>query len=511
MAAAVLALHGGTVLAAGEGTGAKPPNIVFILADDLGYADIGCYGQAKIRTPNIDALAAQGMKFTQHYAGNAVCAPSRCVLMTGLHPGHAWVRNNREVKPEGQFSLPADAITIARVLKDRGYATGAFGKWGLGGPNAPGEPWKMGFDRFYGYLCQMQAHNYYPESLWDNDKVVKLDNPPIPLATKLPEGADPTTSESYAQYTGRQYSADLIAEQARAFLRQHKDGPFFLYWPTTVPHVSLQVPYDSRAEYEGKLPDTPYTGTQGYVPQWAPHATYAAMVTRFDTEVGRLMALLKESGQEDNTIVVFTSDNGPTHDHMGGADSPFFASADGLRGLKGSLYEGGIRVPLIVRWPGHVKPGSVNDHVTAFEDWFPTLAQIAGAQAQVPAKLDGVSFLAALQGGKFEGHPFVYREFPAYGGQQSIREGEWKLIRTHLTPPKKGAKAAAAEEDADTASSPTLELYNLKSDPGEQKNVAEEHPAIVERLQGIGRNQHVPSPNFKFAALDNETTAAKAD
>jgi arylsulfatase A len=474
------------------GAETRPPNIVFILADDLGYGEIGAYGQEKIRTPSLDKLASEGMRFTRHYAGSPVCAPSRCVLMTGLHPGHAWVRNNREVKPEGQFPLPADAVTIAKLLKERGYVTGAFGKWGLGGPDSTGEPLKQGFDRFYGYNCQRVAHSFYPQSLWDDDRVVKLDNPPMEMKSRLPADADPNSSASYAAFAGKDYSADLIADQALRFVRDNSEAPFFLYWPTTVPHLALQVPEDSLAEYLGKWPDPPYTGGRGYLPHFAPRAAYAAMITRMDREIGRLLELLGELGLADDTIVVFTSDNGPAYDGIGGTDTEFFRSAGGLRGLKGSLYEGGIRVPLIVRWNGRIAPGSLSDHVTGFEDWLPTLLELAGL-GKGPA-LDGISFAPTLLGNSQPERGFLYREFPAYGGQQSVWMGDWKLIRRELMP-QRGSET-----------SPTLELFNLKNDPAEKADVASANPEVVARLMEIMRAERTPSEHFPFPALDRETT-----
>lgn len=475
-----------------------PPNIVFILADDLGYGDIGSYGQTKIRTPNLDKLATHGMRFTQHYAGSPVCAPSRCVLMTGKHPGHASVRNNREIKPEGQFPIPAEEVTLAEVLKKHGYTTGAFGKWGLGGPGTIGEPLKQGFDRFYGYNCQRIAHNFYPESLWDNDRVVRLDNPKIEKG-ELPANADPNSTASYAAFSGKQYSADLIAEQALKFVQDNKEKPFFLYWPTTVPHLALQVPEDSLAEYAGKWPDPPYTGDHGYMPHIAPRAAYAAMITRMDKEIGRLLTLLDELKLADNTIVIFTSDNGPTYERLGGADSDFFNSSGGLNGRKGSVYEGGLRVPLIVRWNNRIAAKSASEQVTGFEDWIATLLELAELDA-APKGTDGVSFAATLLGQKQEPRPFLYREFPAYGGQQMARVGDWKIVRRNLMKDKKNPTA-----------SPTLELFNIKADPAEQQNVAAANPEQVKKLSAILREQHTPSADFKFPALDNPTTATVAE
>ncbi len=477
----------------------RKPNIVLLIADDLGYGDVGCYGQTKIRTPNIDRIAAEGMKFTQGYAGNAVCAPSRCVLMTGFHPGHAYIRNNTSVKPEGQGPIPDESITVAELLKAQGYATGAFGKWGLGPFGSSGDPLKQGFDRFYGYNCQGKAHNYYPTVLWDNDKQVAIDNPEIDAhANKLPAGADPNNPASYKQFTGKQYSADLIAEQARRFIRDNKDRSFFLFFPTTVPHLALQVPEDSLAEYRGKWPDPPYPGGKGYLPHFAPRAAYAAMITRMDREIGRMMDLVKELGLDDNTIFLFSSDNGPlngTHAGLAGTDATFFNSAAGLRDGKGSLYEGGIREPFVVRWRGHIAAGKTCDRVVGFEDILPTFMELAGAKNATP-KVDGISFAPTLLGKKQPPRPFLYREFPGYGGQVSIRLGDWKLVRQNLMgrPKAKGKKVEPM----------TLELYNLKDDVAETKNVAAQHPDIIAKMQKIMREQHTPSSVFPLPVLDQE-------
>ncbi len=454
------------------------PNIIFILCDDLGYGDVGCFGQKKIRTPNVDRLAAEGMRFTQHYAGNAVCAPSRCVLLTGKHPGHAFIRDNREAKPEGQFPLPADTVTVAKLLKQRGYATGAFGKWGLGGPGSSGAPDRQGFDRFYGYNCQRVAHNYYPDHLWDNDRRVALDNPVFAAHQKLPAGADPKDPKSYAAFTGKQYAPDLIAEQARDFIRANKDKPFYLYFPTTVPHLALQVPEDALAEYLGRWPDEPYVGGRGYLPHRAPRAAYAAMITRLDREIGHMMDLVKELGLEERTLFVFTSDNGPLYEKLGGTDCEFFESAGPLNGRKGSLYEGGIREPLIVRWKGRIAAGQTSDRVTGFEDWLPTLLELSGGTP--PQDVDGISFAPTLLGKTQAPRPFLYREHQGYGCQQAIRIGDWKGVRAKL---KKNPHAP-------------LELYDLKNDLGESKDVAAEHPDIVAQMLKLMKAQHVPSKDF---------------
>ncbi|MFM1942728.1 MAG: hypothetical protein RI897_1710 [Verrucomicrobiota bacterium] len=468
-----------------------PPNIIFFMADDLGYAELGCYGQTKIRTPNLDRLANAGMRFTSHYAGNAVCAPSRCVLMTGLHPGHAQVRDNSEVKPEGQRPLLKDTATLARLLQQAGYTTGAFGKWGLGPVGSDGDPLRQGFNRFFGYNCQRVAHNFYPTYLYDNDQRLPLDNPDFPAHQKLPEDADPNDPASYKRYQGNDYAPDRIMAAARDFIRSNQDNPFFCYVPTTVPHLALQVPEDSLAEYKDAFPeDPPYTGNKAYLPHHSPRAAYAAMVTRMDHEIGRIMQLIDELGLTDNTLFIFTSDNGPTYDRLGGSDSDFFASAGPFRGLKGSLYEGGIRVPLVAHWPGHIQPGTTSDRLTGFEDWLPTLLEITGHKNLIPAKLDGISFAPTLLGRPQSERPFLYREFPGYGGQQFVRSGNWKLIRQDWN------RAPNAKLQ------PRTELYNLANDPGEQHNLTTTQPERVKSLLEILNQQHTPSATFPFSRLD---------
>jgi len=434
----------------GFGADRRKPNIVYIIADDLGYAEVGCYGQKKIKTPNIDKLAAQGMKFTQHYSGNPVCAPSRCVLMTGKHSGHSQVRGNKQVGGQegwklgsttgGQWPLEAGTITVAKILQEAGYTTGAFGKWGLGRVGTTGDPNRQGFDHFFGYICQRQAHTYYPNHLWRDGKVEWIE--------ENKDGKEQV------------YSHDLIADEALKFVKANKDRPFFLYAPFTIPHVALQVPEDSLAEYKGKWPDPPYTGDKGYFPHPNPRACYAAMVTRMDRDVGRIMSLLKELNLEDNTIVMFTSDNGPTFN--GGSDSEFFESARPLRGLKGSVYEGGIRVPFIVRWPGRVKAGSVSEHICAFWDFLPTCCELIGVDA--PGDIDGISILPTLlgQGKKQKKHEYLYWELR---GQQGVRMGRWKAVR-----PKPNRK---------------IQLYDLDKDIGEQNDVAGAKPGIATKMAEI--------------------------
>ena len=417
---------------------ADKPNIVFVLADDLGYGDLGSYGQKIIRTPSLDRMAAEGMRMTVHYSGNNVCAPSRCVLMTGKHPGHAYVRDNRQMPgfPEGQTAVPEGYLQLPLTLKKLGYATGAFGKWGLGPMTSTGDPLKQGIDRFFGFNCQGVAHNHYPTHLWDNDQQIALRNPKFAAHQKLPDDADPKSPDSYTRYSGQDYAADVITEQALQFVRDHKDHPFFLFMPTPVPHRALQVPEDSLKEYEGAFPDEPFVGANGraYLPHRTPRAAYAAMITRMDREVGRVMQLVQELGLDEKTIFIFSSDNGPLFERYGGTDSDFFKSAGEFRGRKGTMYEGGVRVPCIVRWKGKIAPGNTSDRVTGFEDWLPTLLELAGATDQTPRDIDGISFAPTLFGKPQEPRPFLYRYCPGSMGQQFVRVGNWKAIRLRLHP-----------------------------------------------------------------------------
>ncbi len=458
-----------------------PPNIIFIVADDLGYRELGSYGQEKIRTPHIDRLAAEGMRFTRHYSGSPVCAPSRAVLMTGKHPGHAWVRDNKEIQPEGQAPIPATEVTLAERLRERGYTSGIFGKWGLGFPGSEGDPLEQGFDRFFGYNCQRHAHSYYPGYLWDDNERIALNNePPVPGHAKLAENADPADPSSYAPFQGTDYASDRIAEQALAFINDNRDRSFFLYYPTIIPHLALHVPDDSLAEYTALGWEDPPADAR-YTPHFTPRAAYAAMITRMDRNVGRILDLLDELELADNTIVVFTSDNGTTYL---GPMAEFFDSVGTLRGLKGSSYEGGLRVPALVRYPGRVKTNSVNSTLSGFEDWMPTLLSLAGSSEESG---DGLDLSPALLDGVEMDRAFLYREFAGYGGHQAVWVGKWKGIRPRLA-------------DGDTS----IELYNLEDDMSESTDVAEQHPDVIAEIASIMEREHSPSELFPLNTIDRQ-------
>ncbi len=484
LASALLALAACAGGDRAEGS-SRPPNVVFILTDDLGYAELGCYGQEKIRTPNLDRLAAEGMRFTQFYTGSAVCAPSRCTLMTGKHSGHAYTRSNGNPPGRGpqrvpdffpgQNPIPDEETTIPEMLKARGYATGAMGKWGLGYEGSSGDPNRQGFDLWYGYLCQGHAHNHYPTWLWRNGE---------------PEALRGNTHGA----TGATYSQDRFTEVALDFIRDHRSRPFFLYLPFIIPHVSIQVPEESLSEYQGAFPEVEHEDRSNYIPHPAPRAGYAAMVSHMDRAVGKVMDLLRDLGLDRHTVVFFSSDNGPVYGRVGGADSAFFRSAGPLRGFKGSLYEGGIRVPMIVRWPGRIRAGAVSAHAGANWDVMPTIAELTGAEA--PGGIDGLSFAPELLGRPQKPHGFLYWEFPSYGGQQAVRMGNWKAVRQNLTGPRAEIRT---------------ELYDLSKDVGETTDVSAAHPELVRRAEEIFRRERVPSAIFPFPALDREAPGAWVD
>ncbi|MCE5205420.1 MAG: arylsulfatase [Porphyromonadaceae bacterium] len=460
------------------------PNIIYILADDLGYGDVGCYGQKYIKTPNIDRLATEGLLFTQHYAGAPVSAPTRCCLMTGKHLGHAYIRNNREIKDSsdfkaGQTPLPENTFTIARMLQNAGYTTALIGKWGLGSIESNGAPNKQGFDFFYGYSDQAHAHNHYPLFLWRNEKQeflqgnVSSAHPKIDKSEIVPE-------MEYKKYQGEHYSLDLMAGEALNFVEKNKDNPFFLYLAFTIPHRALQVPEESVESYENIFNETLYDGKRGYTPHPKPKAAYAGMITRMDQKIGELMDKLKVLGLDHNTIVMFSSDNG--HTGTGGADVNFFNSSGGLRGAKGTLYEGGIKVPFIVRWTGKILPNKTTNHISAQYDLMLTLAELTGQKIE---DTDGVSFLPTLLGNtdKQKKHDYLYWEFSNGGGQYAIRMGDLKGVRMNV-------------KDNNESH---WEIYNVTTDPSESKNIAENHPRLIQKFNQITKKR-TPSvfPEWNF-------------
>ena len=462
----------------------KQPNIIYILADDLGYADLGCYGQTKIETPNIDLLAQHGMRMMQYYAGSPVSAPTRCITLTGLHSGHSYIRGNDELPDrgdvwshaamladaslEGQIPLPAGTITYPLLLQQAGYTTGCVGKWGLGYPGSEGAPNNMGFDFFYGYNCQRQAHTYYPPFLYRNEQREYLPNELLPPGTWLDEGADPYDEQSYANYTQQVYSPDPMYDEILQFVESNKNKPFYLHWTTTLPHVALQAPERWVKYYVDKFGDEePYISGQGYFPCRYPHATYAAMISYLDEQVGGLVAKLKALGLYENTVIIFTSDNGPSF-AAGGYDPVWFDSAHPFKSEqgwgKGSVREGGIRVPMIISWHGKIKPNSQSNHICAAWDTMATICELAHIDAP---ENDGISFVPALLGHQQTAHDYLYWEFPEGGGSKAIRMGKWKGVIQNIR--------RDGESD--------LVLFDLETDPREQHNLTAEHPDIQQTLR----------------------------
>jgi arylsulfatase A-like enzyme len=449
----------------------EKPNIVYILADDLGYGDLSSYGQTRFQTPNLDKMANEGMLFTDHYSGTTVCAPSRSSLMTGMHTGHTAIRGNKEWKPEGQWPMADSVFTMAEMLQEAGYVTGAFGKWGLGFVDTEGSPNKQGFDEFYGYNCQRMAHNYYPGHLWDNENKVIM------------EGNSGDKFEIYAPH--------LIHDRALQFIEKNKDKPFFMFYPNVIPHAELLLPEENLAEFRGKyLPEKEFKGAEPGDPEFREgpygtqpesHAAFAAMVTLLDKQVGEVLEKLKELGLDKNTIVMFTSDNGP---HLeGGADPDYFDSNGPLKGYKRDLYEGGIRVPMLAWWPGKIEAGSTSNHPSAFWDVMPTVAELTGME--LPDNIDGVSFLPTLLGqGEQNKHDYLYWEFHEKGGRQALRKGNWKLVRYNVL----------------NNENTTTELYDLSVDIGEENNLADENPELVKELLDLMNNARTESVDFPFFA-----------
>ena len=443
----------------------KQPNIVLIMADDLGIGDLGSYGQTKIKTPRIDELAKKGAKFTNFYSGTSVCAPSRSALMTGQHTGHTFIRGNKELEPEGQQPLADSVNTMAMALQKAGYTTGAFGKWGLGMVGTSGDPNRKGFDEFYGYNCQRQSHRYYPTHLWHNNLRVEL------KGNNLVEKVH--------------YAPELIQTKALAFIEHNKDKPFFLFVPTVLPHAELAGPDDLFFNnYKDAFSETLHKGNDygpkatiaGYASVEKPRATYAAMVSRVDHYVGQIIDKLKDLGLLENTIIMFTSDNGAHRE--GGADPDFFNSTAGLRGYKRDLYEGGIRTPFIVSWPTVVKSNTTVDHKAAFWDIMPTLVEISGQQME--SYTDGISFLPSLKGsGKQKKHEYLYWEFHEDGGRQAILVDNWKLIKL---------KVKSAQ--------PIFELYDINKDPQEQRNLIVQYPKVATKLTKKLESVRTENPVF---------------
>jgi arylsulfatase A-like enzyme len=445
----------------------KPPNIIFILADDLGYGDIGCYGQQQIETPNLDQLANEGMRFTQHYAGSTVCAPSRCCLITGLHTGHALIRGNASVP------LQENSITVGKLLKDAGYRTGHIGKWGLGEAGSTGAPNNQGFDHFFGYLNQIRAHNFYPDYLWRNGEKVMLDNEVVVADKGYSKGI------GTASTIQEEYSHDLFTREAFHFIEESKDTSFFLYLAYTIPHANNE--HWLIDEHGMEVPDYGKYADK----EWPePQKGLAAMISRMDADIGKIKQKLEELGIAENTFMLFTSDNGP---HAEGMNDPDFFNSNGpLKGIKRDLYEGGIRVPMIAWWPGRIKPGSVTDHISAFWDFLPTACDVAGMA--VPQDVDGISYLPVLLDREQEKHEFLYWEFFEQGGKQAVRKDKWKGVRLSMS------------EDPDAP----IELYNLQNDLSENNNVAAKNPGIVVMMDSIMNIARTESPHFKYNFEKND-------
>jgi arylsulfatase len=490
------------------------PNIIYILADDLGYGEVGVYGQTKIETPNIDALAKDGMMFTQHYSGAPVCAPARAVLLTGKHLGHSFIRGNDEWAQrgqvwnykavandwtlEGQRPMPTDTKMFSSELQKAGYKTGMFGKWGLGAPNTESIPTKMGFDYFFGYNCQRQAHTYNPLHLYENEARYPLQNDTVPPGTGLTPGVDSLDEDAYAKYNQTDYAETVSFDKMMNFVERNKSEPFFLYWASPIPHVPLQAPKNWVDYYRAKFGEEPpysfYEGERGsYFPNRYPHATYAAMISYLDENIGKLVKYLKSEGLYDNTLIMFTSDNGPTY--TGGSDSPWFESGGPFSSVygrgKGFLYEGGIRVPFIASWPKKIKAGSKSDHISAFYDVFPTLQEITSNN--IESGLDGISFYSEMIGKPDQKrHEYLYWEYPEYGGQTAIRKGDFKVLWKDM---KKGNEE--------------VEVYNLAEDIAEKQNIASLHPELVSEFYQIMCKEHKTPETERFIieAIEEKCTS----
>ena len=467
-----------------EANADRPPNIVLILADDLGYGELGSYGQTKIKTPHLDRLAEQGMRFTRHYSGAPVCAPARCVLLTGKQLHRAQIRGNKKFpKFEGQWPLEKGTQTLATALQNAGYQTGGFGKWGLGNATNSGNPNSLGFDTFYGYYCQRVAHSYYPPYLNHNDRRETLNVPPVPGHYKVPEDQR-ANFDGFARFEGRVYAPDRILAEALQFVRENSARPFFLYLPFVEPHVAMQPPGEWVDAYPTEWDEKPYLGTSGYTPHPRPRAGYAAMISDLDEHVGFVMAELEALGLAENTLVLFTSDNGPTHD-VGGADTKFFHSTGGLHGRKGSVFEGGLRVPLIARWPGRIPAKTVCQRPSGFHDLLPTLCEVAGAKK--PKGTHGESLVPCLLNGASGPRktPMVW-EFHGYRGQQAVLfPNDIKVVRRNVR-----------KEPG------PWQVFDLAQDPQESTDLSKSHPEWIQKAKKILAEERTPNANFPMKTLD---------
>ena len=452
------------------------PNVIYILADDMGYGDLGCYGQEKIKTPNIDRLASEGMRFTQHYVGTPVCGPSRCNLLTGQHSGHAYIRGNyglpdykENVSETGSYPIPENMPTLGTLFKQAGYTTGAIGKWGIGNYDNSGDPQKHGFDFFNGYYDQRHAHNYYTTHLWKNGKWDSLNNPVIDVHPELK--AENVKPEDVAAYNGKEYSIDRMTANALDFINKNKDKPFFLYLPYTLPHAAFQIPPSGIERYRKLFDEKPHLMMSAYVPTFYPYSTYAAMISYLDEQVGMVEALIKKLKLDKNTIVIFCSDNGPAHTL--GVNNNYFKSSGILRGAKEDLYEGGIREPFIVKWPGKVEAGKVNNYISATYDMMETFAALLHVKAP---KNDGLSILPTLLGNKADQkqRSYLYWEYPDHGGQLAIRMGKWKGVKTGLY---KNPQAP-------------WQIFNLETDESEKADVADQNPQLITEFNDIVKREH---------------------
>jgi arylsulfatase A-like enzyme len=482
------------------------PNIILILADDLGYTELGSYGQKIIETPHIDALAENGIRFTQFYSGSPVCAPSRYTLLTGMHTGKALIRanygrpgvnSNYEVTAvyerndilmsdnpalEGSYPIHSETKTFTKLLKTKDYKTAFIGKWGLGGPFSEGVPSRQGFDHYLAYLDQGQAHNYYPLYLWRNDEKIFLNNSFLPRRTLLKEGEDPYEEKSYERYTSNEYAPEIMINEALEFIKSSKDNPFFLYFATIIPHLPYQAPKEWVDKYRPVIgEEEPYYQHHNYFPCRYPRATYAGMISYLDHQVGLIVQELKNQGIYENSIIIFTSDNGPT-----GEVARYFKSAEPFNPerLKTYVYEGGIRVPMIVSWPKKITSPKVSEHIGASWDLFPTFCDIANIKYE--ENPDRISLYSELTGkGKQKTHKYLYWEIPGDRGQQAVRMGNWKGIRM-------GTKDGNLK----------IKLFNLENDLAEQSDVSEQYPEIVKQIEMAMDEAHITPELKRFVLFD---------